>query len=534
MSIPAHSDSEQSQSSSLEEQDISEIFDTTYLLNNPDLPIDIKPIMPEEAGKSKSVAAMTPVNQMATSNQTFAMLLKAVPIKLDAITKLNAVGSNFDIWEADIIDYLTFIPAATDYLKPGALPSLKGWVADMANGVNSVIHWTIDRQLGMRIRKMSVYPSVRMEELRRLFSGVSYANRLSLLSQLTSSKYDPGASTVDSYFSQMANLRDRLEISGMPVSDDVYAGILALGVPNDFPDIAHTFEAALITQPKARVSASDVMRAISAGDVSYKRNHPGSTDAMKATVHEGKKDSKGATCHYCQKTGHYARDCRKKAKDRKEKKVETEVSEAKEAEIEDVDIGYSACVLQIKVEISQMETDIAIFLAVFDTGATHHVFNNKKYFINLKIIQPIPVKMANGSTSSFITGIGDVAIRSHSMQCTVKVLKRVFLCETLRHSLISGIALAEDGGRFCSNGKDVDLIFSSGERIRAERNGRRWVVESVIANVTTAAVLGDYMLWHRRLGHPNERVLKNMIRDSSCVGLPEKLTKTIPSEDCVD
>lgn len=40
------------------------------------------------------------------------------------------------------------------------------------------------------------------------------------------------------------------------------------------------------------------------------------------------------------------------------------------------------------------------------------------------------------------------------------------------------------------------------------------------------------MLWHRRLGHPNERVLKNMIRDSSCVGLPKKLTKTIPCEDC--
>lgn len=40
------------------------------------------------------------------------------------------------------------------------------------------------------------------------------------------------------------------------------------------------------------------------------------------------------------------------------------------------------------------------------------------------------------------------------------------------------------------------------------------------------------MLWHRRLGHPNKAVLKRMIRDGVCVGLPLRLTKTIPCEEC--
>lgn len=172
----------------------------------------------------------------------------------------------------------------------------------------------------------------------------------------------------------------------MPVADDVYAGLLALGVPNDFPDIAHTFEAALLSHPKTRISSSDVMRTIGALDVSYKRTHLMTAEAMKAGVGEGKKDAKTATCHYCQKIGHYARDCRKKQKEKKEKKVETEVTEKGEPELEDVDIGFSACVFQINVEISRMETDIEAFLAVFDTGATYHVFNNRKYFTEIKFI----------------------------------------------------------------------------------------------------------------------------------------------------
>lgn len=181
-----------------------------------------------------------------------------------------------------------------------------------------------------------------MNELGRLFSGVSYADWLSLISQLTTLKYDPTLFPLDAYFLKMANIRDQLEVSGMPIVDDIYAGSLGLGAPSDFSDIAHTFEAALLSQPKARISSSDIMRTMGAGDVLYKRNHPTSTDAMKTTVEDGKKDAKSSTCHYCQKIGHFARDCRKK---KKEKKVETEVAERDDAAIEDVDIGFSTCVL---------------------------------------------------------------------------------------------------------------------------------------------------------------------------------------------
>lgn len=118
------------------------------------------------------------------------------------------------------------------------------------------------------------------------------------------------------------------------------------------------------------------------------------------------------------------------------------------------------------------------------------------------------------------------------MKYRIKISRNVFLCETLQHGMVSGIALTEEGGSFCLDRKNVYLKFVDVNTIRDDRNGRRWIVESVLAGVTTAAILGDYMLWHQRLGHPNNRVLKNMIGDFSCVCLPERLTKIIRCEDC--
>lgn len=278
------------------------------------------------------------------SAPTFAAFLKAVPLKLDGITKLLGDGANFDLWEADFREFLTFIPDAARYLHHTAIPTAKGFSEEMANGINSIIHWTIDCQLAMRIQKNNPCPSFRMEESRKLFSGVPYANCLSLLSQLTSLRYNGSSETVDGFFAQATNLSDRLELAGMSVPDDVYGGILALAVPADFPDIAHTFEAALLANPKQVIVSSAIMRVMHAGDVSYRRSHPTGAEAMKTSIQDSKKE--GQTCHYCQKAGHIARECRKKIKDKKEgkEKPTTQVAEVEEADTKEVDIGYTACV----------------------------------------------------------------------------------------------------------------------------------------------------------------------------------------------
>ncbi|KAG0140524.1 hypothetical protein CROQUDRAFT_136652 [Cronartium quercuum f. sp. fusiforme G11] len=69
-----------------------------------------------------------------TNTDSFAVMLKAVPVKIDNISKLLSDGSNFDVRAADVKQYLTMIPGVADYLKEGALPMVSGWKDDLAQG----------------------------------------------------------------------------------------------------------------------------------------------------------------------------------------------------------------------------------------------------------------------------------------------------------------------------------------------------------------------------------------------------------------
>lgn len=371
----------------------------------------------------------------------FATLLKAVPVKLENIMKLLADGSNFDVWDADIREFLGMIPNTVVYLQEIVLPPIEGWNDNMANGVNSVIHWTVDRQLGMRLREQSPYPSVRMTYLRSLYSGETFANRLSIFSQIKNSVYDPSSSTLDLYVSKISELRRRLEKSGMLLADDVFAAFLAVGTPNGFPDIAQTFEPALLASPKAVISTAKITRALGSADISFKRSNPSSTEAVAVSSRAGK-DKENLKCHYCKKKGHVQSDCRKKKKDEDEKKSPA----AKDVEVERIEasetsIGFTGCVTLRHVDVFQIGTNVIRWTVIFDTGATHHVFNDKQYFIELPQITPLAVRMANGSSSSFITAVGTARICDILNESETFLVKNVYLCETLRHSLLSGIQL---------------------------------------------------------------------------------------------
>lgn len=125
MSIPAHKDSKQYQSSNTNvynKKDIAELYNSNFFLQNIDLHNHIKPKMSENPENPKSTSFQ--VAPVATWPPKFVILLEAVQIKLHAITKQTGNSESFDVWKADIFNYSTFVPAIPEYLQPGALPSI--------------------------------------------------------------------------------------------------------------------------------------------------------------------------------------------------------------------------------------------------------------------------------------------------------------------------------------------------------------------------------------------------------------------------
>ena len=113
------------------------------------------------------------------------------------------------------------------------------------------------------------------------------------------------------------------------------------------------------------------------------------------------------------------------------------------------------------------------------------------------------------------------------------LLKKVYLCEKLKHNLISGVAIYDDSMNFGKDKIGLYITSKSGDKVRAGRFGKKWIFR-VWDTVVSASLFESYSLWHQRLGHPSEQVLRQMIAKQSCNGLLEKLGAAVPCETCAD
>lgn len=108
-------------------------------------------------------------SSVSTCTQSFSASLKAVPLRLDGSTKLNTDGIDFELWWAKPRELFIFIPDNINYLHYSAVLKAKWFLEDMGNGINSIIHWTINQKLVLRIQKGNPLPGKRMAELKSYF-----------------------------------------------------------------------------------------------------------------------------------------------------------------------------------------------------------------------------------------------------------------------------------------------------------------------------------------------------------------------------
>ncbi|KAH9818452.1 hypothetical protein DFH28DRAFT_1106029 [Melampsora americana] len=254
-------------------------------------------------------------NTAAGSNhdEPFSALLRACPIKLDKIAALNADGTNFDIWDADFRRLIRMFPGCPIYLDPGALPREPGWNEDLADGVNTLIHWTIDKHLSLRLEQQSSNPCERYAYLNSQFSGQTYASRISLHYDLYHTMYDPSSSTIDGHIANMSAIRRKLERSGMLIGDDNFAAALANSMPTDFPNVTHTFETTIRTTPNALITTSNMTWALGAADIAHRKGKSGVPEGLSLAAKPSNSKYQ-IRCHFCKKKGHKEDVCRSKLK----------------------------------------------------------------------------------------------------------------------------------------------------------------------------------------------------------------------------
>ncbi|KAG0146928.1 hypothetical protein CROQUDRAFT_656723, partial [Cronartium quercuum f. sp. fusiforme G11] len=147
-------------------------------------------------------------------------------------------------------------------------------------------------------------PFDRIEELRKQFSGVSFAACQASLERIVSARYDSNKTTIDRHLNEMRGLRDKLQQAGTVLPDDVYALLLARSMPTGFLDISVNFEVSILADPNHMVTTSDITTEI--GPEINRVSVLASTSMYRDMNQDPRR------CRWCHKIGHIAFDCLKK------------------------------------------------------------------------------------------------------------------------------------------------------------------------------------------------------------------------------
>lgn len=257
-----------------------------------------------------TLAEMAPVARSIVAK--FTAMNNDIPIKMSSITKLERDGSNFRHWEVDFLSYIGFIPDVAVYVNGEKQTSDKDYKQDFADIVNCIIHWTINRELSLSMQDIAS-PFERIEEMRKQFSGISFAGRQSGWKELYTAVYDLKSTTLDQHIMMMRGKRDRLAAIGVRLQDDIFGLILSNSMPSGFPDIAPSFENRLLLDESHVVTSSDITRALGAADVGHRRSTVDS-EVLKVSAKPRWTGGGGETrtCFWCDIKGHTVRECRKK------------------------------------------------------------------------------------------------------------------------------------------------------------------------------------------------------------------------------
>lgn len=265
---------------------------------------------------------------------------------------------------------------------------------------------------------------------------------------------------------------------------------------------------------------------------------------------KGRKEEKGEDevrkCFYCNKKGHYKRDCRKRKMDEQRKEVKGTSREQRtesanvarerksEAQSESSDGDDDDDELALTVDAPSSSQGWIV-----DSGASCHMTGDKSLFLSYKEVAPREVAVANGR---HLTGIARGKVRltvRAGTETQVVMLRDVLHVPGLTYNLFSAVVVTDGGGRVEMT-QDVCRIYTAKGKLAVEATRRRG---SYRINQTAstegseqdfALRAEDAELWHNRLGHINGRRL-SLLAEGQAKGLSiaGEIPKKFDCEACI-
>ena len=345
-------------------------------------------------------------------------------------------------------------------------------------------------------------------------SGSSTTSIEKLMQRFHAIKYNDDLKDV---FSQIRSVASELSVKKKILSDSEMCAKLLAILPDKYESILNSVEAIRLSSGSSLTF--DQLEILIKGSITTKNDG----DEISKNVLGGmtKRKKANVVCYKCHKKGHYMIKCPMNGP-KKETKVALSALKVKN--------NFSG---RTNV-LPEPSRDAYEYCEVFaDGGASHHTFNDKRYFIDLHPCGVNEIISPGGNTRATAIGTVEIEVNNGKRWITVS-LSNSLLIEKSPMNMISLGQLSKHrnisfGGDFRST-----VIYRNGDPlIYADRSSKYSNVYMVRArlprkrSVALMACHNSMSLWHERFNHVNAQTIVSMANKDLVIGLPSNFNQDL-------
>lgn len=416
-----------------------------------------------------------------------------------SVPKLTGRG-NYNEWSFAAENFL---------IIDGLKACIDGTEADTTkiNQARAKLILTIDTKLYIHIKETKTAQDL-WKKLKDMFDDNGFARKISLLRLLISTRLED-ADSMAAYVNRIVDTAQRLDGTGFKVSDEWIGSLLLAGLPDKYSPMIMAIEHSgiAITADSIKTKLLDMVDDDKAGNAfigkfnytrkfgskSGKGGDTGGNSGSNGQRISTSKTDKEVQCYRCKKMGHYKSNC--------------------------PNTGRKTAFSAIFLNGNQFTTD----QWYIDSGASVHLTASKHWLRNVKDHFKADTIITADKTEICVESAGSVDITTVVGNNTFEVtIEDILYVPKLATNLLSVSQLIKKGNEVVFMADTCKIYNNQGELV-----GVAELVDNVYKLKTTeckllAAPVVTGQMWHRRLGHVNQKDLikmrKGAVEGMSCEG----------------